>query len=272
VGGDGLIGRSLRSFFGNFECSCRFEYTSRRVETSDLKLDLTRLKETKVTFGNYEAIVLLAGMTQVANINENLGLSWQTNVEAYQQLLLELSPNQRIIFVSSNRVFANSRRFHEEIDQVNPSPLSAYGQQKAIIETLIRQLDLNATILRCTKIFNLEKGFISASRDALSRGEKITAYSNSFISPLSIKQVVEAIEKTIFDPSIRGIKHLSANFECNYYDLISSIAIKEFGSAELVTPILNREFGIGLYDRLKVSAVFEGISHNILTLEDLLCT
>lgn len=163
----------------------------------------------------FDHVVICASVTSIASCDSNVSLCHQINVEGTSKLIKYFSDcNSQIIFLSSNAVFDGTQPFYTISDNTNPT--SNYGKFKVEVETKF-QNDSNVAILRLTKVISRSTTFIKRWLEEFDRSEDIRVFEDCFLSPISINEVIDAIQVLISQRSF-GIFHLGGEAEISYAD------------------------------------------------------
>lgn len=220
VGGDGTIGRALRARLA--ERAAAVAWTSRRpgaIDTPNAQpLDLgdaAAVGAFALPPGT-QRVYLLAGITGMQACTRDPQATRRINVQ-HAGLLAERAAKAGAlpVMVSTNQVFDGSVAFRDAGDV--PCPASAYGRQKASLES--RVLGLGGVVLRPTKVLPPGSPLLAGWRDALRRGEPVTAFEDLWFSPVPLRAVVEAL---IDAPP--GVTQLSGDREVSYHDAALHLA------------------------------------------------
>jgi len=147
-----------------------------------------------------DVIVHAAAYTDVDGCERDKALAWGVNVEATRGIVRAARVTKSyLIYISTDYVFDGEKGMYREDDV--PNPINYYGLTKLVGEELVRSSDLLYTIVRTSAIYGVggsKKSFAEFVAEKLSRGEKVRALVDQFVSPthntLLAKTLVEIIE------------------------------------------------------------------------------
>lgn len=222
IGGDGLIGRTIRHQCNVGQLTC----INRRAEPENSSAEIWDLANPIPQFSlePEDVVVLAAAITSVEDCEQNPTLAYRINVQAVEEVAqLCASRGARLLFLSSSAVFDGQQAFPEENDQT--CPVNEYGRTKAEAEKRIQDSGATHLILRLTKVLNPAGGYLAGLLRALSQGERVKASPDLPVAPLSLSWAVEAITRCL-GFSENGIYHLSPKNETSYFDLAEKAALK----------------------------------------------
>ena len=125
--------------------------------------------------------------------------------------------NVYVVFFSTVDVFDGKRSFYKIYD--HPSPKTVYGKLKIEVENfLMNNYSRNSAILRMTKIISSNTPLIKKWIDNYNNKEEIIAYSDKYLCPISLKQVLLALQILLKDKK-SGSFHLSGTDEVSFMSL-----------------------------------------------------
>ena len=125
-----------------------------------------------------------------------------------------------MIFLSSSAVFDGTQSFYKHTDETNP--ISEYGKCKNSVEEHIKNnVNKKGCVLRFTKVISKETPFIKRWESESEKGLFIKAYSNKFISAISIDRAISAIQLLIYTKK-SGIFQLGGSEEVSYFNYAQS--------------------------------------------------
>lgn len=119
------------------------------------------------------------------------------------------------------------------------APYSVYGRQKSEMEARLREGGRwpNA-LVRMTKVLSpTDLGILAKWHASLSDGAPVSAFSDRSMSPVVLRQVVDALVAVAYGPW-EGIHQFSASDEISYFDAALRIAEIVGKPRDLVRPIL----------------------------------
>jgi dTDP-4-dehydrorhamnose reductase len=233
VGIDSLIGNYLSSHLGSL--GYKIYGTTRRKINTSVKNDLffLDLSEKTISFPKiqFDIAIICAGISNNAFCEdfqeESRKINFDKTIEVIKYFL---DSDTYVIFLSSNAVFDGTKQFYKYFDEV--SPITNYGNLKSRVESFIN--DKNYCVLRLTKVFTPNMNFLVQLENNFKLGKELKAFTNLFISPITLNQVGDALHRLISSRA-GGIFQLGGEFEMSYYDF----AINYFSkNANFVNSIL----------------------------------
>ena len=226
IGVDSQIGSYLNRYLKRI--GYKLFGTTRRIDSLKKSKKLIYLDLSKDFFHNssenFDVAIVCAGVTDINFCEKNVSISELINIEnTIKTIEFLLYKKTQVIFLSSNSVFDGSRSFYRYFDQTNP--VDEYGRLKVVVENYFQ--DFNFSILRLTKVLTMDVTFIKKWNDSLRKDEKITAFNNHFISPITLEQVGEAIHQLIGLNLTQSLKlgsifQLGGSLELSYFDFANN--------------------------------------------------
>lgn len=217
VGIDSLIGNSVVSAL--VDSGIDVVGTTRRQNSKDISIffDLsTSENEWPEWSDDIDVAFIASSITKHQICNDDPEFAEFINVKQTLKLINQLhSQGIRVIFPSTNIVLACDKMAQEVVSAL--APIGTYAQGKAKVELACSELS-NITIARLPKILDSGSGVVSDWKNKLSKGVKITAYTNLMISPVSLGYVTLFIIALIKNKKY-GVWHLSGDSEISYYNL-----------------------------------------------------
>ncbi len=232
IGGSGVIGRGIVSSAAHMGVPC--ECTLRKPGTRHF-LDLSLTPDSWHIPNNVEAAVLCASVTGLNVCESDPEGTRAINVSATKILADRLAQQgARITFLSSSQVFGPGVSAASESDL--PEPATEYGRQKLAIERHLMEKIPGSQIVRLTKVVSSELPLFSSWMDSMARGLHVTAFSDLFLSPLSVPAAVSAI-LAIVRSGCDGVFHLSAADSISYLEAANLLALWSHFEPSLVTSV-----------------------------------
>jgi len=224
VGIDSLIGSYLSNYLGTLGYKI-YGTTRRKIDSLGLKeLFFLDLSEKTISFPKiqFDIAIICAGISNIEYCEnfplESSKINFDKTTEVIKYLL---DSKTHVIFLSSNTVFDGTKQFYKYFDKV--SPITNYGKLKSRVENFSD--DRNYCVLRLTKVLTPNMNFLIQLENNFKLGKELRAFTNLFISPITLNQVGDALHKLI-SLKAGGIYQLGSEFEMSYYDF----AINYFSS------------------------------------------
>lgn len=202
--------------------------TSRR-NGAPFKLDLGT--QTFAALPDADMAVFVAAMSRFVDCRDRPALARQIDVAGPAAVARELAARgTRLILLSTAAVFDGSKPY--PLENELPAPASAYGEFKAEAEREF--LALGGCVLRMTKVLGADNALFAGWIEKLVAGETIAAFTDLIMAPVALEDAVQAI-LPLCAAEVKGIYHLSASREINYFDAARHIAARLGVSRALVT-------------------------------------
>lgn len=215
--GSALINNQLNGSYGVYGTTRHVDRTGKNI----LFYDLAK-PEVNLDFSSYECVIICAAITNIEHCESDPKSCERINsINTIKLIEKCIESNCFVIFLSSNAVFDGSKQFYKHSDP--PNPITFYGKSKLLVENYIQSLNANqACILRLTKVITESSQFIQNWINAAEKGEEIKAFSNKFISPINIKDVIDSI-MILVERKKSGIFQLGGNEEISFFDYANKI-------------------------------------------------
>lgn len=198
----------------------------------DLKDEIKLSKDNR-----FDAAIMCAGLTNQQYCHENYTEAFKINVTAQTNLIDFLGKDGcKIIFPSTNLVFSENKMYRTEASKKNPH--NTYGFFKSIVEEYLINSNYNYNIIRLSKVILKDDNLFLNWLKLLKKEKQIFAFTNHYISPISMDFNIYKIEQTIQNKIKEQIIHLSAFDIISYYDCIKYLSIKFGYRSELIQPAL----------------------------------
>ena len=226
TGASGWIGRSLFLHLHKFEpmgvyCNSTIASPTDRWVKADLRNEAEVAKILK----NYQPDVIfhLAALPSPRKNREQPLLAEATNVGITKNLVAQLANDTRIIFLSSDKVFAGGDRATTEESPADSSIL--HGQLKLQCEQIITAAHAKYHILRLATVHGFgespSNSFIDKALRRLVLGEQVYAFQNVSRCYMKIGELLDVLGRLIEDEHY-GIYHLGSPLK-TYYDRIRDL-------------------------------------------------
>lgn len=221
VGGDSGIGKALALVL--MEKGWRVSSTSRHPggRPGFHYLDLETLKGME-DLPPCDHLFLCAAMTKLSACREAPARARKINVEAPVEVIRNASSRgAHAIFLSTSAVFDGT--MPRQRAETLPTPSSEYGSLKAEAERILLSTVPESAVLRLTKVLAPGATVLSSWVRSLKNGEKISAFYDMFMAPITPDDVVDpliamAVQRT------GGIVQTSASEDISYFDAARYLA------------------------------------------------
>lgn len=224
TGGSGLLGGKLINELlgaGNEVIAIynRNPITIEHKRLTKVKLDITdttRLEDL-ILRTRPDVIVHAAAYTDVDGCEKNKEYAWKVNVEATRSVMrASRVVRSYLIYISTDYVFDGSKGLYREDDV--PDPINYYGLTKLIGEELVKASDLLYSIIRPSAIYGIggsKKSFAEFVAERLSKGERVYALTDQYVSPTYNLMLAKAIAE-IIDLRPMGTLHVAGERMSRY--------------------------------------------------------
>ncbi|EMO45723.1 SDR family oxidoreductase [Leptospira santarosai] len=231
IGGKSSIGMALESYFDeDYFVVC----SSRNKEKEYCYIDLAKDLDSWEILEKFDYVFFCAGISSVKACKENPILAYKVNVEQTVALIERLIEfESKIIFFSTSLVFNGLNLNPKENDIVSPE--CEYGRLKCETEKKILSFCNNVSIVRLSKVIYKVFPLFDKWKYRLSLNEKVNAFDNYSISPISIEYLVHAMSELLKNWT-SGILHLSSSDEITYFEIAKSIAKSSGFKESLIVP------------------------------------
>jgi dTDP-4-dehydrorhamnose reductase len=222
VGVDSKIGSALYQSYLRDGYSA-FATTRRKsvVNDSVYYLDLSSVQYQLEILPKVDIVFLCAYITSMSEC-KTVSYSEKVNVDGISSLArFFLNQGSYVVFLSSNAVF--NRQQNRAKECTVPIPRTIYGWQKYKAENQLLKLATEGVapklaIVRLTKVLTQDLVLLQNWRNKIYAGEKISAYENLSICPISLPFVVSSLKK-IGKSRESGIFHLGGKYEYSYLEI-----------------------------------------------------
>lgn len=223
IGADGGIGRALVNELGTR--GYLVTGTTRRagnVSAYNHYLDLSDQHIAEAPLPSADVAFFCAAMANFADCRRDPALAYRVNVLGPLTIARRLAAaGTRLVLLSTNAVFDGGTPLVSASNP--PCPVSVYGNVKAKAESEMLTLGPVVSILRLSKVLTLDLKLLTGWIDAMSRGEKVTAFNDLSIAPISLADAVKAIIVTSDDPG-SGIYQYSSSKDVSYAEVARHFA------------------------------------------------
>ena len=206
-------------------------------ETTLFQVDLTRYNKIKELFGliKPDAVIHTAAITDPNICHKNRSMSRKINTEASINMAgLCSDTGIPFLFTSSDLVFDGLNPPYNEEDE--PSPVSYYGEHKALAEAGIKDRYPGAVICRMPLMFGypgpVAQSFLQPLIKAMIEGDEVHLFVDEFRTPVSGKDAAQGLMIAL--DKMPDILHLGGPERISRYDFGKLVAdIFKIGSAKL---------------------------------------
>lgn len=239
IGCQSYIGKQFYSVYKEFYPDTLG--THYKAEDATKKIDLLnpQLENLSLIEGEYEWAMIAAANTNLLRCEGEKKLAFRANVEGTLQLVRDLLDKGIVpIIMSSDYVFDGKLGGYDENALKNP--INEYGKQKDLLENaVLRMCNQNCLIIRCSKIFGLNRGdstLIDQILDPLLLGQPIRAAYDQFFAPIYEVDVIRAV-LALQVSGARGVFNVCGPEVWSRLDLAKTIAKIASADEKLIQPV-----------------------------------
>lgn len=228
TGSSGMLGGNLAAELKD-KCDIIGLYRSHPNPTivSQFKADLAQYSDKTralITKIRPDAVIHCAALTNVEACEEDYKFAYATNAAATRNLIEDLAPAARFIYISTDSVFDGEKGDYNEMDR--PRPLNNYAKTKLEGELFVEGLSKNHVIIR-TNIFgwNRVKGvsFAEWVFNSLNQKKKINMFTDVIFSPITAGTLSSLINKLLHQ-NFTGRLNVGSASSISKYDFGTKIA------------------------------------------------
>ncbi|OGV29521.1 MAG: hypothetical protein A3E88_00295 [Legionellales bacterium RIFCSPHIGHO2_12_FULL_35_11] len=191
-----------------------------------------------------DVVFLCASLTRLSTCREYRELCQKINIDAQLQLSKYfLSRGIHVVFLSTSAVFSGEKPCYRISDAT--SPITVYGESKAIAEKKLLNLSENISVVRLTKVLTPTYPLICKWIDVLSGDKCIEPFYDLYVCPISIRMVTSCL-KEIAEKKITGIIHLSGDKDISYLIIAEHLVRYLKSNSALINPRSALESGIDI--------------------------
>jgi dTDP-4-dehydrorhamnose reductase len=185
-----------------------------------------------------QAVIHAAAVTRLDQCQRDPQVSFAINVTAAATIARRCAHAAiPMVFTSTDLVFDGRHPPYAEADQ--PSPLSHYGEQKAIAEARIRHIHPGAIICRLPLMFGLSHGegvdFTSQMIRGILSGQPVRLFVDEFRTPVDIHSATKGLLQTLTWPG--GIYHMGGRDRVSRFAMGAIVAERLAATQGLLQPI-----------------------------------
>jgi dTDP-4-dehydrorhamnose reductase len=236
VGSSGSVGLRLHPYLeANLPSSFQVEgtYFTQKTNPKSVLLDITNKAaiEQYIEENQPASLIWLSGSKDVRKCELDSEFSYQLNsrpVESLVKSIEKVSPDTKVIYISTDYVFDGIKGYYHDNDICNP--VTNYGRSKLIAEKILQSSNVDYLILRTSAIMIENKGFLGWLLSQLRSGKIVDLFSNTYFSPTPIELLNQVIAGYIVMPSFgKKIVHMAgpriSRFQFGL-DLVETLGIK----------------------------------------------
>ncbi len=235
TGGNGLLGQKLVSLL-DADKSVSLIATARRPLSFSLNagqfqlLDITNQNEVDdvILKTHPDVVINTAAMTQVDDCETQRDACWKANVTAVEYLTKACEKaNARLAHVSTDFIFDGS---HGPLDEnEKPGPVNFYGESKLAGEEIIRQSNLEWSIVRTVLVYGITSDLSRSNivlwvKKSLENGKTIHVVNDQWRTPTLAEDLAMGCY-LVATKKARGIYHISGEEMMTPYDIAMRTAI-----------------------------------------------
>jgi FkbM family methyltransferase len=251
VGATGLIGSSLLSFLKRRGHNAYGTSRNRNIEKSDLLYLNLESTQHDINFSEYDTVIICAAVAKLEECENKPEHCELVNVTNTISLINQCADGESfVIFISSNAVFDGEKEFYDHND--NPNPITKYGETKLSVEKHIKALNSKSVcVLRLTKVISNNEEFIKNwKREARLLEGGIKAFSNRFLSPLTLNEVNAALE-LLSERKMPGVFQLGGCEEISYWEFAKKLFKEDQSIQGKIIKTIDRDSKKAIHNSLK---------------------
>ena len=224
TGASGFLGWNLcRSALKNWEVYGTYYSHQLAIPQVDLfKTDLRDFEAIAAVFKAIEpdAVIHTAAASKPNYCQTHPQESYEINVTASINIARLCGEyNIPCAFTSTDLVFDGTKSFYQESDRV--SPICYYGEQKAIAEKKMREINPAIAICRMPLMFGLaspvSSSFIQGTIGNLEAGKEVNLFTDEFRTPASAAAASQGLLLAV-EKKVEGLLHLGGKERISRYD------------------------------------------------------
>lgn len=215
IGVDGNIGSALKNCLTSkkipvFGTTRKKEHINQNTYYFDLEKP-----DFEIFTNKFTAVVICASTTNISTCEKEPQKHKAINVTNTIKIIEKLVQNNSfVIYLSSNAVFNGEKSFYKNNDKTCPTTF--YGKFNTEVEEyLTTKLENNSCVLRLTKVISKNTPFIERWKIAANAGKSIKTFTNKFLSPVDIENVVDNI-RLLIEKKRTGIYQYGGSEEISY--------------------------------------------------------
>lgn len=152
IGASGLLGTNM-----SFHNKDVLKPCSKTLNITDSESIYSYIKDIDI-----DTVILSAAYTNSGNSNNQKELAYNININGVRNVISNLSPKTRLVYISSDYVFKGDKGNYKTTDVTDPVPNNYYAYTKAVAEEIVRNYK-NHLIVRtsfCPTVWPYKIAFI----------------------------------------------------------------------------------------------------------------
>ena len=256
TGSNGLLGQKLVNLFsdlddfetvaisrGNDRNETAKNYTYHSIDITDKKKVINLLDDVKPDY-----IINCAAITNVDECEKEQEKCFSVNVEALKTIVESAKKhNSHLIHISTDFIFDGENGSYTEDDE--PNPINYYGLSKLKGEEIIKQTQINYTILRTILVYGLvdnmsKNNIVSWIKNGIENKQTLTIVNDQFRMPTLVDDLADACLLAIQNKAY-GVFNVSSSELLSIYEVALEVAntfnldpsyIKSISTSQLSQP------------------------------------
>lgn len=236
TGGDGMLGRTLRSELSDYD-----------VVSVDLpEVDITNplVFESLIKRERPDVVIHCAAMTAVDECETKTDIAYKVNAYGTANVAQACHRNNvRLIAISTDYVFdGEATQPYNEFD-IPTGGRTVYGKSKFAGEQAIRQYCPNHVIARVSWLYGVGGPSFVHTMAKLADGSRpiLQVVNDQIGNPTSTVSVACALREILQHPEFVGTFHLTCEGEASWFDFAQEI-FEQMGIQQVVQPCTTEEF------------------------------
>lgn len=205
-------------------------------------------------------IIHAAGLNSLAECEKNPNLAFKINVEGARNIIKAIkhvNPRIKLVFISSDYVFAGTKGNYKETDPVNPQ--TYYGKTKVHVEKEISSNLQNFIICRTANVYGHGGNFFKFVYDSLTNNKPIEVYNDVTYTPTYISYFLDSIDR-LLQQNFTGFIHIAGKESTTRYEFAHAMAVLLNKDLSLLIPVSQPPEGLIAKD----SSLNSEYAHDIL--------
>jgi len=158
-----------------------------------------------------------------------------------------LTHGARLIHVSTDYVFSGAQGSPYKLDS-QTSPISYYGETKYLGEKIVLDVSPDHLVFRTAWVYSrYDNNFVTTMLHLLGEKEELSIISDQVSTPTWTGSLAEAIWRSVSNPGVKGLQHLTDAGVATRYDFVCAIKEKALRlgllqKAAIVKPIQSIDY------------------------------